>query len=349
MISREHEFTVRIAEEAIERIKALGLPADPIALTVWYTYVSGGNDQLNRRINSLIADKASISSAELDEIYDEFFSASRTSSAYASIGTKVSVEIDNVVGMLSELALATSQGRADFSDASRKLASPLDHDKVQAICEALGQSLRAIEVQYGAMEKRLIASRQEIADAQLALARASAEANTDFTTGLTNRRGFESALARAVDAAKSEKRPLSLLIIDIDHFKQFNDRFGHLIGDTVLRLVSVILKQSVKGQDIAARYGGEEFAVILPDTDLAGAVALAEQIRVKIEGRELKRRSSGEMLGAITVSIGVVTLQGAEGSRSLLERADINLYRAKTLGRNCTCADDDAVAESPPL
>ena len=96
-----------------------------------------------------------------------------------------------------------------------------------------------------------------------------------------------------MEAANKDGQPLSVLMIDIDHFKSFNDRFGHLMGDSVLRLIGVTLKQSTKGQDIAARYGGEDFSVILPETDLHGAAALAEQIRQRIISRESKKAPDG--------------------------------------------------------
>ena len=131
-------------------------------------------------------------------------------------------------------------------------------------------------------------------------------------------------------------------MIDIDHFKAFNDRFGHLMGDTVLRLISVTLKQSIKRSDLAARHGGEEFAVIMPDTRLNDAIDSAEHIRKKIMGRELKQRSTGSTLGSITVSIGVSALNKGETERDLFHRADINLYEAKRSGRNCTRSDSEA-------
>ena len=105
------------------------------------------------------------------------------------------------------------------------------------------------------------------------------------------------------------------MMTDIDHFKTFNDTFGHLTGDQVLRLVALSVKQNVKGQDIAARYGGEEFAVILPDTVLRSGVTVADHIRRAVMTKELMKRSTGEHLGRVTISIGVASLRPGDSAR----------------------------------
>ncbi len=113
---------------------------------------------------------------------------------------------------------------------------------------------------------------------------------------------------RASLDAQEKNEPLSLLMLDIDHFKSFNDKYGHLTGDQVLRLVALSVKQNVKGQDIAARYGGEEFVVALPNTALQSAITVADHIRRAVMTKELMKRSSGERLGRVTISIGVAVL-----------------------------------------
>src|SRR2546423_9918904 len=127
---------------------------------------------------------------------------------------------------------------------------------------------------------------------------------------------------------------MALLLADIDHFKNFNDTFGHLTGDQVLRLVAIALKQNVKGQDIAARYGGEEFAIVLPGTTLRAALTVADHIRRAVMTKELMKRSTGEHLGRVTVSIGVAALQNGDTAQSLIERADNCLLTAKRRGGN---------------
>ena len=122
---------------------------------------------------------------------------------------------------------------------------------------------------------------------------------------MSNRKFFDAALEKAIADAKAKGEPLSLMMTDIDHFKAFNDNFGHLTGDQVLRLVAMSVKQNVKGQDIAARYGGEEFAIALPNTMLRSAITVADHIRRAVMTKELMKRSTGEHLGRVTISIGV--------------------------------------------
>jgi diguanylate cyclase len=128
---------------------------------------------------------------------------------------------------------------------------------------------------------------------------------------------------------------------DIDHFKNFNDTWGHLTGDQVLRLVAMSMKQNVKGQDIAARYGGEEFAIILPNTVLRAAVTVADHIRRAVMSKELMKRSTGEHLGRVTISIGVASLQPSDTAATLIDRADACLYAAKRNGRNRVICESD--------
>ena len=130
-------------------------------------------------------------------------------------------------------------------------------------------------------------------------------------------------------------------MFDIDYFKSFNDNYGHLTGDQVLRLVAMSLKQNIKGQDITARYGGEEFAVVLPNTVLRQALTVADHIRRAVMSKELKKKSTGEILGRVTISAGVSMLSASDDADTLIERADACLYAAKRSGRNRVVCEAD--------
>ena len=160
---------------------------------------------------------------------------------------------------------------------------------------------------------------------------------TDHLTRLYNQRYFQEQLETEVKRIKRYPRPLSLIMIDIDHFKNYNDTCGHLMGDTVLKEVANIFKSHIRETDIAARYGGEEFCVILPDTEVDGAVALAEKIREAVEERPFESEQS-QPNGRLTISCGVASFQESMKEKDeLIKRADEALYAAKHAGRNRVC------------
>lgn len=155
---------------------------------------------------------------------------------------------------------------------------------------------------------------------------------TDGLTGLYNRRYFESRLASELDHARRLENPLSLIMLDLDDFKAFNDRHGHLEGDRILKALAAVLRLSLREGDCACRYGGEEFAVILPASDLEGARLVAERVRAGME-RGLFRENAGAPAG-VTLSLGVARLNDKEEAHDLVARADLALYRAKAAGKN---------------
>ena len=151
---------------------------------------------------------------------------------------------------------------------------------------------------------------------------------TDRVTGLFNRHAGELALEREVARARRTRVPFSLALIDVDHFKQVNDRHGHALGDAVLKQVSSILTSTFRGSDLAVRWGGDEFLVFLPDVPAGGALVFAERARNQVEALCF------DGVGAVTLSAGVVEVQPEEDARSAIQRADAQLYEAKRLGRN---------------
>jgi diguanylate cyclase len=134
---------------------------------------------------------------------------------------------------------------------------------------------------------------------------------------------------------------LCLVMIDIDHFKRFNDTYGHPMGDQVLRLVARVIADNVKGRDTPARYGGEEFAVILPNTSLADAATVAEQLRRAVSKRRVTRRDTMQDLGSVTMSLGVSQFRPGEQLQHFIDRADAALYQAKRAGRDRVLSELD--------
>ena len=177
-----------------------------------------------------------------------------------------------------------------------------------------------------------------------------AKVYTDALTGVANRRYFDEVAPREADRASRLHDPVSLVALDIDHFKRVNDTHGHAAGDAVLAAVARAIRDAAREIDVVARLGGEEFAVLLPSTDAGGARAAADRIRLAIE--QLVVRAEGTVL-RVTVSAGVAELAGAseagntEGVDRLLARADAALYAAKRRGRNCVVLAEPNVAAAP--
>jgi diguanylate cyclase len=342
--SDEHERTIAFAEIALQQIRALHQSASPRNFEIWYQYATGYSPELNRAINEKLALKGALSDADIDEIYSTYLSSTRASEQIDTVGSRMMSEIKQVLAMIDTAAGSATSYSASLADASEKLQGANDGGALRAVIEHLVTGAKEMETNNKKLEDRLSASRQEIEQLQQNLEVVRTESLTDPLTTLSNRKFFDAELGKAMAAARQSGEPLSLLMSDVDHFKSFNDRYGHLIGDQVLRLVAISVKQNVKGQDIAARYGGEEFAIALPKTALRDATTVADQIRDAVMTKELMRRSSGERLGYVTISIGVALLRPDDTPQSLIERADACLYAAKRHGRNRVICEADPEA-----
>jgi diguanylate cyclase len=251
------------------------------------------------------------------------------------------------MAMIGAAAGKASNYSQNLVNVSQQLGAEADDSAVRAIVEDLVQATKEMQQNNQTLEARLSASKQEIDQLQEHLDVARTESLTDPLTGLANRKSFDENFARAIEEARANGDYLSLLMTDIDRFKTFNDTYGHLTGDQVLRLVAMSVKQNIKGQDIAARYGGEEFAVVLPNTVLRSAITVADHIRRAVMAKDLMKRSTGESLGRVTISIGVAMLRPDDTPQSLIERADGCLYTAKRSGRNRVISEADPEFAKP--
>jgi diguanylate cyclase len=337
----DHERTMAFAEVALGQIKCLRQTAVPRNYEIWYVYATGYNAALNQIINETLARNGKLTEADLEQIYDAYLSPINTSERIDKVGARVIGEIDDVMSLISDaLGMSTSYD-ATLSDATQQLTGAHTREQVKAIAETLLASTRQMRNTNKALQDRLSRSKSEISNLHQSLEAIRAESLTDPLTGLGNRKHFDQSIEAAVQAALANGEPLSLMMFDIDHFKSFNDNYGHLTGDQVLRLVGMSLKQTIKGQDITARYGGEEFAVVLPNTALRQALTVADHIRRAVMAKELKKKSSGEILGRVTISVGVSMLKPGDDTDALIERADACLYAAKRNGRNRVICEAD--------
>ncbi len=337
----EHQRTLAFAEVALGQIRSLRQSAVPRNYEIWYVYATGYNAALNKIINETLARQGKLTEADLDQIYETYLSQLRATDRIDKVGARVISEIDAVMNLIGDALGMTSAFGDSLDGATTQLVAARDTKSVMAVVESLVKSTLEMRETNKVLEARLVGSRLEIGNLQTSLEAIRAETLTDPLTGLGNRKYFDRAIEDAVSNAVNHGEPLSLMMFDIDHFKSFNDNYGHLTGDQVLRLVAMTLKATIKGQDITARYGGEEFAVVLPNTALRQALTVADHIRRAVMSKELKKKSTGEILGRVTISVGVSMLQNGDDTDSLIERADACLYAAKRAGRNRVVCEAD--------
>jgi diguanylate cyclase len=332
----------REAASLMERHEALPAPEN---YELWYWYASGRNDAISSAVEQAIHSGLAPNLEHTKELHARFFGPS-ASSTMEEVGQQLG---DELRGVMDSLRVAGNNAAA-FDRTLTTAGDALDSGKVdvRTLVQKLSIATRAIQARNAKLEEKLENSMREMEAIRGRMETVRKESLTDALTGLANRRSFDETAQQAVETAEAEGRPLSFVICDVDHFKKFNDTYGHPIGDQVLRLVGQCLKINVKGKDTAARFGGEEFVVILPNTTREQAAHVANEIRKTVESKKIVQKSTGRDMGTVTLSLGVASLRRGEQVAELLNRADACLYAAKRAGRNrvITEADVDSAAAS---
>lgn len=331
-LSEEHarEF----AATAMDLMATHGVPPTPSNFQIWYSYASGQDIDLKFAIDVLISNRRPFTPERNAEIAEQYFGVGRSSRAVHEASKRLQ---DLATTILDHVGEARS-GAHDFGERVADISSGAEAANsvkaIQNLAIGLLAEAKSVTSLTSRLEQNLSVASNEISSLRESLVKMRKEATTDPLTGIANRRAFGDYLEKAAIIAGETGEPLSLLILDIDHFKQFNDQYGHQIGDEVLKIVSNRLKQTLKGPDLPARYGGEEFIAVLPNTAIEGARSVAEQIRASLSSQEVRHRITGESYGRITASLGVANWQIGESLEDFIHRADEALYRAKRDGRN---------------
>jgi diguanylate cyclase len=330
-----------LASAVLAEMQQRGVAPTPHNYEIWFTYRSGTSPDLTRRMTALLDAEQTLAPAALDTLYAECVGPAEL---HVDAISSKSDAMDEAAQTLIEQLAGSQTAIREFGDALARGAARLDQDRtcdglVQAIVTLTAETTRAVE-RNRELEQQLAASAARISKLRKSLADVKQEATTDTLTGLCNRRAFDVRLRRTLAQARAEPGTSScLLLIDIDHFKRFNDTHGHRVGDLVLRLVARLLADNVKGRDTTARYGGEEFAVLLVGAELRAATVVARQICEALSSKRLVNKGTAQHFGQVTVSIGVAQARSGETAATLLERADVALYEAKRAGRNRVCTE----------
>lgn len=324
----------KLSSTALEYLKTHDIPPTPENYMVWYQYAQKKNPLLNTEIDKIITHKMPFSNVVCDTLYQRFCVAERQKIASES-AIAAQKMLKEVLTTVSSFSGETQDYNKDLNSYIENISKDFGHSEVNEIIKDIVGATVSLRERGEQMHARLEESKREIDVLRENLQQVSNEAQKDALTGLYNRRAFERILEEYMAESVEKKTNLCLMMIDVDHFKKFNDNYGHLLGDEVLKIVARTLHDSLKGQDVVARFGGEEFVAVLPMTPIEGALRVADAIRLSIASKELKRKDTGQQYGQITVSIGVSSFRrGVDDIPKLIKRADEALYESKRTGRN---------------
>lgn len=336
-----------LSDRALELMREYKTAPTPPTYELWFNYAAGLNQDLVRTVDAAVADGRIVDMTFLRETHARFFGDGSTV-AMEEMGAKLQQEVQKFAKELEGAGDDTAAYGKTLNEAASHLGAG-EVGQVKIIIQGVVAATRAMEVKQKALETDLKASANEVVAMRTRMESIRKESLMDALTGLSNRRCFDERMQEAVRETMAEGGELCVLLGDVDHFKKFNDTWGHATGDQVLRLVAQCFKANTKGRDTAARYGGEEFVVLLPQTSVDNAINLAEQIRKAVESKKIVKRSTGETLGSITLSLGVAKYKPGEPIEDVVNRADQCLYAAKRAGRNRVMAEWTVDATEGPV
>jgi diguanylate cyclase len=328
-----------LARKAVAAMEAHKVWPTALNFELWIHYLAAKDSALGAEMDQMLKAGEPFTDSVGETLAAKFLPRQKLSGEILDAGDALSKELDSVTRAIVSARESSEAYGQELANASESLAGE-DTGKIKAMVETLTQATQRVRHENQTLESQLADTTAEVGRLREHLELTRREAMTDGLTGLANRKAFDEALTQACDQSEAAGGTLSLAVLDIDHFKAFNDSWGHQTGDQVLRYVASVIGRSGSAPRTAARYGGEEFALIFPGEGARAALAILEDIRAEVASRVLKRRSTNEDLGAVTLSAGLAERHPGETPAGLVERADAALYASKRAGRNRTSAAD---------
>ena len=324
-------YASALADRASRYMVQHGVKPTPGNFAVWFAYSRGSPPGLKSAIDALIAGNKPFDANTSRELFATHLAPSTASRIVGNIPEQLK-SVMTVAKRFVTAAIADSRTHIRaIGGVAEQAENGVDP---RLLVERLMSELASAATRASELETNLGDTSRELDALRESLNEAELRANTDGLTGLPNRRAFDEFLRTSHHAASENGEPFSVLLIDIDQFKRFNEQSGHGVGDQLLRLMANALRERLNEKDLPARYGGEEFIAVLPGAQLAACEATAERIRKSVSECRITRRSTGEVLPGITVSIGAAQFRPGESTAELVERCDRALALAKRIGRN---------------
>lgn len=324
---------ISLLKQTLPEMNKRNIASTPSNYAIWYEYVTGENTNLVSAINELDTKKTLFTAEVLQTLYNEFISDTHEAAV-----NKLSQSVREIIHDFLEKVSKEGQGLSNYAQTLSSFSSRVESinhlDDIKELVHHLIGETKKREEATQSMQTSLESMALEMKKLRAEVAKINAESTTDSLTKVNNRRAFDVDIEGFITMSKADSKPLCLVMVDIDHFKTFNDKFGHSVGDKVLRFVASLIKNNVKGSDSVARFSGEQFAILLPETNFDGAIRVAENIREKLAKQTLSDSAEKKELGTITASFGVSSYQHGENSEQLTRKADSALRDAKESGRN---------------
>lgn len=333
-----------LARKALADMEARHIWPTALNYELWVHFVAHPDGALAQEIQRLLSMGEAITEGVSEQLASAYLPKARLNDQIRDAGDQLNKELLAVAQAIKQAQRSSEQYGQTLAGAGRTLEEDSEPATVRRLIDTLSAATKRVQRENKSLEKRLDESTAEVSRLREHLEQVRRDATTDALTNLANRKAFDDELSRACAEATEKSDPLVLAVIDIDHFKRFNDTWGHQTGDQVIRYVSSVIGRMAPPPRFAARYGGEEFAMIFPSEQTVEVMRTLEEIREEVSSRTLKRRSTNEDLGTITVSAGLAQLKFGEKVEALIDRADQALYASKRTGRNRVTVDGEAAA-----
>lgn len=330
-MTRKDDDPFAIAKRALHLIGEFGTPPTPEVYEVWYTYAAGSNDALTKQLDFAVKEARAVSAELLKSIHEQF--CMKVDNTYGRVGDVLASELEQIQSLVVRQREAGTVLADSMDVAEGGLAGKSPTGEVIAQCiSQIQEGTSKMRAQLSEVSETLGQSRQKISSLQSELTTAQRGMMTDHLTGAGNRRYFDSLMQQAVENFNEDDSDLVyLVLIDLDHFKQINDAFGHDVGDKLLQVVARQIS-ALRPEASVARLGGDEFAAFVRVGNRDEVIEFTEGIQDHFS--ELSQSQASPFASSITFSIGVARLRPSDDPASWYQRADKLLYQAKDLGRN---------------
>lgn len=331
-------------KKAIPHMVDKQLPANPINYTLWYNYVANNIPLLNLALENIVNQEGSVSPEQSQELFLHYIVGEHMEEHNQTLESITQVAT-HILSRLGESLKGSENFDQQLGNNIGQLEQAGSLDEVTAIIDQVISTTEGIRSANSEFQQNMQQANDEIGSLRAKLESAEKQAYIDQLTQINNRHAFDRKLIELLQA-ESGSENVCLILLDLDHFKSFNDNYGHVIGDRVLQRLGEIIREHCTGNAFGARYGGEEFAVIISDGSIESASAIAENLRQQLEQVRVKLKNSDKILNNISASFGIANYAANEPIEMFIDRADKALYRAKNNGRNRVEIYSEELAEA---